>query len=186
MNFEYVAVFFTVVCIFLAGRNNIHTWWTGIVACIAYGYVFYGAKLYADALLQVFFIGTSILGWVLWSKRTDQTERPITSTDQGVIALITALAVLVTIGYSELLKAYTDAAAPLFDSAVLICSIIGQILLMRRNIQTWPVWILVNIISVPLYYSRELYLSAALYAVFLVHAIYAWHKWYGIYKKQTV
>lgn len=186
MNFEYVAVFFTVVCIFLAGRNNIHTWWTGIVACIAYGYVFYGAKLYADALLQVFFIGTSILGWIMWSKRKDSQELPITSTNSIVMGAITVLAVLVTIGYSEILIAYTDAAAPLFDSSVLVGSIIGQVLLMRRNIETWPAWILVNLVSVPLYFSRELYLSSALYAVFLVHACYAWYKWNGIYRNQTV
>lgn len=183
---EYVAVAFTVICIYLAGRNNIHTWWTGIVACIAYGLVFYDAKLYADMVLQGFFIGTGILGWVMWHRQDRTTEKPITMVSTPVMISVVVIGALVTFAYSEALRQMTDAAAPFWDSSILVSSIAGQILLMKRKLENWLVWIVVNAISVPLYMSRELYLSAALYSVFLVHAVYAFTKWHDAYRRQTV
>jgi nicotinamide mononucleotide transporter len=82
-----------------------------------------------------------------------------------------------TAAYGLMLKHYTDAFAPFVDSAVLMFSVIAQILLMGRRIENWPVWLLVNGISVPLYASRGLYLTAALYVGYLLNAVIAWRHW---------
>ena len=63
---EIAANLMTAICIFLAGRNNVHTWWTGIVACVLFGVLFYTSKLYADATLQIFFVVIGVLGWIGW------------------------------------------------------------------------------------------------------------------------
>jgi nicotinamide mononucleotide transporter len=63
------------------------------------------------------------------------------------------------------------------DSAVLVFSVIAQLLMMQRRIENWPVWLLVNTIAVPLYASRGLYLTAVLYAGFWVNAIVSWIGW---------
>lgn len=175
---EFWAVALTVLCIFLAGRDNILTWPVGIIAAGLYGLVFHDAKLYADVLLQAFFIGTGVYGWAAWSKRTEE-EKNLVVRHMRLTILIPALAasVFLTFAYSTLLKELTDAAAPFWDSAVLCFSILGQILLMRRYVEAWPVWIMVNVLAVPLFYSRELYMSAVLYGAFLLHAGYAWDVW---------
>ncbi len=82
-----------------------------------------------------------------------------------------------TAAYSLMLKHYTDAFAPFVDSTVLMFSIIAQVLLMGRRIETWPVWLLVNTISVPLYASRGLYPTAVLYAAYWINALVAWRHW---------
>ncbi len=51
------------VSIFLAGRNNIHSWWTGIVGCALFSVLFFESQLYADVALQLFFIVTCVIGW---------------------------------------------------------------------------------------------------------------------------
>jgi nicotinamide mononucleotide transporter len=56
-------------------------------------------------------------------------------------------------------------------------SVIAQVLLMGRRIENWPVWLLVNTISVPLYASRGLYLTAVLYAAYWINALVAWRHW---------
>lgn len=89
--FEALAVLFTVISIFLAGRNSVHTWWTGIIACTVYGYVFYDAKLYADVVLQGFFVITSIIGWQSWGAK----QLPISSASHTRVAVIGALAFVV-------------------------------------------------------------------------------------------
>lgn len=192
---EIAANVMTVVCIFLAGRNNVHTWWTGIVACVLFGVVFYDAKLYADLTLQLFFVGTGIIGWVGWAKKSyignDGThdmivdeKLPITSASREAMIWMIGTAVAVAIVYGFLLHTFTDAYAPWIDSIVLTFSVIAQLTLMKRNVQTWPLWVLVNILSVPLYFKRELYLTSGLYFIFLVHAVWAWKNWLNLRDEQ--
>jgi nicotinamide mononucleotide transporter len=184
---EWSANIMTAVCIFLAGRNSIHTWWTGIIGCILFGLLFFDAKLYADATLQVFFVATGIIGWVGWMKRKngeEVVELPVTFAAQKTMIRMFQIALVVAAGYGWLLYSFTDAFAPWIDSLVLTLSVVGQLLLMRRNVQTWPVWVVVNILSVPLYFSRELYLSAGLYTLFLLNAIWSWKTWYELENAQ--
>lgn len=180
---EISAILFTTICIFLAGRNNVHTWWTGIVGCVLYGLLFYESKLYADTLLQAFFVGTGVWGWVNWKKKV--AERPTTVMATDTFCLMIGGALIAAGCYGFLLHTFTDAYAPFWDSAVLALSVLAQFLLMYRKLQNWPVWVVVNIISVPLYFSKELYLSAGLYAIYLVHAIWAWRNWLNIIDGQS-
>lgn len=174
---EWAAVTTTAACIWLAGQNKVATWPMGIVAVLFYMVLFVDAKLYADALLQGFFVGTSIFGWYVWMTKKDKSEIPIRSVTPWMVAAMAVVGVAVSYGYSLALIRFTDSPAPMLDSMVLVFSVIGQLLLMLRYIQNWPTWILVNTVSVPLYFSRELYVTAIMYAVFWVHAWYAWYVW---------
>jgi nicotinamide mononucleotide transporter len=174
---EVSANLFTALCIFLAGRNNVHTWWTGIVGCVLFGWLFLLAKLYADVTLQVFFVITSLLGWWNWVKGPSGEELPVRRTRPARFALFFVLGLVVTAAYALLLHRFTDAYAPLPDSAVLAFSVLGQLLLMARRVESWWCWLLVNTSAVPLYLSRELYLTSALYVTFWVNAIVSLRHW---------
>jgi nicotinamide mononucleotide transporter len=175
---EWAANITTAVCIFLAGRNNVHTWWTGIVACIFFGIFFFDLKLYADVTLQGFFIVTGFIGWYYWLKKTSITKvTPITFARKDTIITMTLAAIVVAIGYGYLLHRFTDASIPFLDALVLTLSVIAQLLLMRRQVQTWPLWLLVNTISVPMYLYKEAYVTAAMYSLFWINAIVSWRHW---------
>lgn len=177
---EIAANLLTAICIFLAGRNNVHTWWTGIVACILFGILFYTTQLYADATLQIFFVVTGILGWVGWVKMGDREPLKIANADKTTLTASLIAAVFVALGYGAILHTYTNAYAPWIDSTVLAFSVVAQILLMSRKVETWPVWLLVNTLSVPLFWSRELYLTSILYAFFWVNALVSWKHWMNL------
>lgn len=161
----------------LAGRNNVHTWWTGIVGCILFGWLFFGQKLYADATLQFFFIATSAIGWFAWLRGDDGGPRPIRHTNVGHLVSFAAAAVVVALGYGWILHRFTDAWSPFWDSLVLTFSVLAQFLLMSRRIESWPGWILVNSISVPLFWARGLHLTSAIYAIFWVNAVVSFFHW---------
>jgi nicotinamide mononucleotide transporter len=163
--------------IVLAGRNSVHTWWTGIVGCLLYGWVFFVSKLYADVTLQVFFIVTSAIGWWAWLHGEGEKERPVTRTAPRPMAWIVVAGIVVALGYGLLLHRFTDAYAPIPDSVVLAFSVIGQLLLMARRLETWWCWLLVNTIAVPLYLSRGLALTAVLYAGFWLNAVISLRHW---------
>jgi nicotinamide mononucleotide transporter len=76
-----------------------------------------------------------------------------------------------------LLFRLTDASFPFTDSIVLVFSVLAQFLLMQRKLENWYCWILVDLIAVPLYTAKELYLTAAIYFVFLILAVWGLVNW---------
>lgn len=182
---EIAANITVALAIFLAGRNNINTWWIGIIGCILFGVLFYQSQLYADVTLQVFFVITSLIGWYSWAKGQSGDELPITRTHKGLL-LGSVIAALIIGGiYALILHRFTDAYAPGWDSLMLVMSVTAQILLMKRKLENWMFWLIVNTIAVPLFYSRGLQLTAILYAAYWIHAIFAFMKWRKEYEQQA-
>lgn len=163
--------------ILFAGRNSVHTWWTGIAGCLLFALVFYEARLYADVALQFFFVVTSVLGWRWWLKGSGDRPRPVTHAGWQLFAWVVPAGITAMMAYGAILYHFTDAYAPFVDSAVLVFSVIAQFLLMQRRIESWLFWLLVNTIAVPLYASRGLYLTAFLYAIYWVNALVALYAW---------
>ncbi len=87
------------------------------------------------------------------------------------------LAIAVAVVYGSLLYRFTDAFAPYIDSLVLTFSVLAQLLMMRRRIENWFAWLIVNSIAVPLYISRELYLTAFFYGIYWCNVLYGLSYW---------
>lgn len=175
---EIIANTVNLATIALATRNSIHTWWTGILGCVLFGWLFFTSQLYADVTLQVFFIITSALGWWHWlHHRGQRGPRPITRTAPAELAFTVPLGALAAFGYGWLLHRFTDAYAPFIDSAVLALSVAGQILLMRRKLETWVFWFVANTFAVFLFSSRELWVTAFFYTLFWINAPIGFLRW---------
>jgi len=174
---ELAANGFTAGAIVLAGRNSVHTWWSGIVGCALFALLFSQSRLYADVLLQAFFIASGAWGWWQWQRGAGGKPLPISRSSASSLLWTVPAGLAATAAYGALLHAFTNAYAPFLDSAVLVFSVIGQILMMRRRIENWAFWLLVNTVAAPLYFSRGLYLTAALYAGFWINAVASWLWW---------
>lgn len=182
---EIAANTVTTLSILLAGRNSVHTWWTGIVGSLLFAALFYSTQLYADVALQGFFLVTSAIGWWQWLHGNRGDELPVRHAGWRLLALAVPLGVAGTLGYGAILHYYTNAYAPFIDSAVLVFSIIAQIFLMQRRIESWLFWWLVNTIAVPLYASRGLHLTSVLYAAYWVNAMVSWFWWRRLFVAQA-
>jgi nicotinamide mononucleotide transporter len=165
------------VSIVLAGRNSVHTWWTGIAGSLLFAALFFGARLYADVTLQGFFVVTSIVGWLAWRAGEHGPELPIRSSRAADLAWRAALAAACAVGYGWLLHRFTDAYSPFVDSLVLGSSVLAQLLLMARRLETWAFWLFANTLSVPLFWSRGLQLTSLLYALFWLNALVSLVHW---------
>ncbi|MGZ8310507.1 MAG: nicotinamide riboside transporter PnuC, partial [Allosphingosinicella sp.] len=88
-----------------------------------------------------------------------------------------AAAVAAIAGWGALMHAFTDASYPLWDASVAILSIFAQILLARRYLENWLVWILVDLISIGLYAAKGLWLTTLLYVIFLALATLGFVQW---------
>ncbi len=174
---EFAANAMNTTSIVLAARNSVHLWWTGIIGSTLFGYVFYRSQLYADSSLQLFFVVTSVIGWKAWVRSKGQPALPVTSTSARQLMLMSAGAIPAVVAYGFLLHRWTDAYAPFVDAVVVGTSVVATFLLMYRRIETWPVWLIVNTVSVPLFWSRGLRITAVLYAIYWVNAWIGWRHW---------
>jgi nicotinamide mononucleotide transporter len=175
---EVAANAFNVASVLLAGRNSVHTWWTGIVASALFGVVFYSARLYADVALQSFFLAAAAAGWWAWLRGgAGGRELPVRRGTVRDAACLIGAGVVAAAACGWVLRRFSDAYAPFFDSLVLAFSVLGQVLLVRRRYEAWWCWLLVNTIAVPLYAARGLYLTAGLYLAFWVNAAFALAYW---------
>lgn len=182
---EIFANLFNLISVFLANRNSVHTWWIGIIGGVLYGAMFYEVKLYADVILQVFFILTNLYGWWAWLHGgAEREELPITRVAVRQLLLFAVLAITLTAGHGFLLYRLTDASFPFIDSTILVLSIIAQFLLMRRKLESWIFWIIVDVIAVPLYSAKGLYLTSAIYFLFLINAVWGLINWIKIWRSE--
>ncbi len=173
---EYSANAFFLSSVFLAARNHRHTWTLGIIGCVLFAILFYQVQLYADATLMLFYIGTSVIGWRQWQRGAVAAE--IQRTPWSLLGLFSLIAIIMLLGYGYLLYLTTDAFAPFADSAILTFSVLAQLLLMKRRIETWWFWLVVNTIAVPLYASRGLTLTAVVYAGYWLNTFYGLWRWH--------
>lgn len=135
-------------------------------------------QLYADVTLQLFFIATSITGWIHWLKGQGGDVLPVRRTQASHFFLLLLCAVVVAGGYG-FCSTPLPMPGPWLDSLILTFSVLAQFMLMGRRIENWYVWLAVNTLAVPLYMTRGLNLTAGLYFLFWInawHGLYQWRK----------
>jgi nicotinamide mononucleotide transporter len=164
-------------CVWLAARANIWNFPVGIANCAILGLVFLHQRLFADASLQVVFIVLGVRGFVAWRAGRHATETaPVFRSSPGEQRRLALAAAALTVVLWWVLG-WLKGSAPLVDALVTSLSLAAQWLLNRRLLETWPWWIAVDLVSIPLYFSRGLPLIAALYVVFLALCCQGYFRW---------
>ncbi len=178
--YELIGFVSGVICVYLVVKQNIWNWPVALVNAFFYIIVFYQARLYADMGLQVIYIILSIYGWYEWLHGgKDHGKLSVTRTRVSEGLLLTLIAVVSTLGVGYFLTAYTNADLPYWDALTTVVSLCAQFLMARKKLESWVLWISVDIIYIGMYYYKALYLTMVLYAIFLVLAAagyFAWRK----------
>ncbi len=166
-------------CVYLVARQHVLNWPLGLANNAFWALLFFHSKLYADATLQVIFFALGIYGWGVWSRRGPgrEPELKVRRTTAREWAWLGGAAVPATAVATVLLARFTDSPVPFWDSLVLTLSLVATYGQANKLLESWWVWILVDVISVPLYLSRGLYPTAALYGVFLLLCIKGLREW---------
>jgi len=145
---------------------------------VLYAFIFFEAKLYSDAILQVYFLLMQVYGvWNWLQGRADDGLVVVEtmSNEQRIIWGSITLGISAGIGF--VFATYTDAALPWIDAPIAAMSIVAQYLMSIRKIENWILWIAVDVIAVGIYPVRGLYLTTALYFIFLVTSVVGLIEW---------
>jgi nicotinamide mononucleotide transporter len=179
---ELIGTLFGLICVYYATKANILTWPTSIVNEIALFVLFFQVQLYADMFLQVYFFVLTIYGWYKWKSNT--ADVPVTSV--GSLKWIVVMMITGTIGMGFIisnihlwLPAYftLPAAYPFADSFVVVGSILATVLLAKKQVENWYLWIIVDIVSVVVYFLKGVYFLSLEYVIFLGLASFGLYRW---------
>jgi len=175
---EWVAAGLGVINVGLLVRRSIWNYPFALAMVTLYFFVFYEAKLYSDMLLQPFFFAINLFGWWNWLN----AKRATGEVQVGLLSLRARLlwaagTVAGSLAWGMAMHRFTDAAYPFIDAFVAGASISAQILLARRKLENWPVWILVDVVAIGLYWSRDLHYTAGLYCLLLILSIAGFIDW---------
>lgn len=177
---ELISFVLALLTVLLNIRQSHWAWLFSIVSSALYALVFFDSRLYGDMGLQLVFIGVSVWGWRQWLGGagaggglavTRLDGRGWLGAGAGWLAGFVLL--------SWFLKARTDTDVPYADGFLTAGSLLGQLLLSRKKLENWHVWIVVDVLYVGLYLYKHLTLTAILYAVFVLMALVGLRAWRG-------
>jgi nicotinamide mononucleotide transporter len=160
---------------------EIHWGWPlTVVASLLYAWLFYASKLYGEAGVNVFFALTALWGWWQWlrGRREDTGEYlQVARLDRSGLEIAAIAWLALWFVCSAALRGITDSDVVWADGFVTAGSVVGTVLLGRKFIENWPVWLVVNAASMPLFAYKGLNLTVALYALFFALAWWGWRGW---------
>lgn len=175
---EAVAVAFGLVSVYLSSREKVASWPTAIVNVAIFFFLFWKAKLYADAVLQLVYLALSVYGWYEWLfGGANRTALHVTRVTARQWAIATPLFLAFGLGLGWYLAHHTDSPVPYLDALLTSGSLVAQWMMTRKLLENWAIWIALDIVYVPTFIARGLPITAVQYAVFLVLALMGWFSW---------
>lgn len=180
---------FSVLCgiiqVLLSKNNKVSNYLFGILGIISGMYVLFGAKLYADIALNMYYLIMSIYGWWFWKTNKEAREQPITSCNKHEWTIVVSIVVGAFVILYFSLITLTDSDVPIWDAWVSCTAWAGMWLLARRKIENWILLNISNAFAIPLLIYKELYLFALLTTFLFTVAIFGYIKWAKIMKIET-
>ncbi|MBR4387473.1 MAG: nicotinamide mononucleotide transporter [Treponema sp.] len=179
-----------VICVIFCGMGRISNYLFGTVNTILYAYIAWRAKYYGDVMLNMlYYLPTNIIGWIAWKKNmnadTNEVYKKRMSLKMDLLLAIVSMAGV--FGYAYVLK-LLGGNLPLVDSMSTVFSIIAQILMIKRFMEQWVVWIIVDVVSVIMWIAALSTDGASvavllMWSVFLINAVIMFVKWFLESKK---
>lgn len=197
---EFFGVVSGVAAIILSALAHVWSWPIGIINVVLSFFLFLQVQLYPDMLLQVFFFVTNILGWWRWThprpgEEDRKNELKVSFLKPGQLILLIVLSTVGTLLLGTAAKNFhalfpsifsKPSASPYLDSFITVMSVITTFYMIQKKVESWIIWLLVDMIATYLYYVRDIKFYSAMYLAFCFIAAFGLWNWireYRSYKK---
>jgi nicotinamide mononucleotide transporter len=174
---EFIAAALAVAYLLLAIRQRLECWAAAFVSSVLYVWVLFAARLYMEAVLNGFYAAMAVYGYWQWQQGSGGSALPVSRWPlarhaAGVLGILCLSAIS-----SYFLGRFTPAAWPLMDSLVAWSSVFATFLVARKVYENWHWWLVIDSVSLCLYFSRHLYLTTLLFAAYLVLILVGMRQW---------
>jgi nicotinamide mononucleotide transporter len=172
---ECVAVFFSILYVILAAKESIWCWGAGAISVSLYIYICFFAKLYPETGLQVFYLFMAFYGYYHWDKKEQSLQ--ISEWSIGKYLFILVIGAILTFLMGFYFATYTNAKMPIVDSFTTVFSLFATYMVAKKILGNWLYWIVIDAVSVYLYFSRDLHLTSLLFMAYTIIAIFGYFSW---------
>jgi nicotinamide mononucleotide transporter len=185
---EVAGVFFSVLYLVLAIRESLWCWPSAFLSSVLTIVVMFGARLYSEAALNVFYAAMAVYGWYQWrygGAKSGRRDLPISVWPFAMHAMAIGASVALSAVIGWLMSRYTNAAYPFLDAFVTVSSVVTTYMVARKILENWIYWLVVDSLSMYLYWQRELYEYVGLFALYLVLVVIGLVRWHRDWRAQT-
>ncbi len=166
------------LCVWLVAHLNIWNWPVGIANNLFFLLLFFSAGLYADGGLQIVYIVLALYGWWAWLRGGNaRSELPASRTTGRQWAMLAVAGIVGVTAMTWFLSVHTDSTVPLADAVTTVLSLLATWGQTRKKVESWWLWILADLIYVPLYLYKDLTLTALLYVGFIALCVVGLVRW---------
>ncbi len=183
---ENLGVLTGMLYIILSVRQNIWCWIFGIISSGIYLVVFFNAKIYADMSLQLYYVVMGVYGWMHWARVDNNLQKeklPVLKLNIKSATILFGITTGLFFSIAWFLIQFTDSSIPWVDAFTTSLSFTATWMLARKIIEHWIIWVVVDAVSIGLYFYRGLYSSMLLFGVLTALAIYGYFEWKKEWKK---
>ncbi len=181
---EWIAAVAGAASVYLSARQNIWSWPTAIVNVSLYTFIFLRSGLFSDMGLQVVYLALSIYGWHQWLHGGALRAPLEVSRASTRVWLVSGIAAVVFwLALARYTSTLSGVSLPYLDAGLTTLSLVAQWMMTRKILENWILWIIADIVYVPMFIYKGLYVTGGLYAVFLVLAtsgFVQWRRSYGL------
>lgn len=179
---EVVAVFLAIAYVWLAAHENIWCWPAGFISTSLFAFVYWDVTLIFQMLLNLYYMGMAIWGFITWRKQGND-EIKISKMSirlHLVIVLIGTAICAITYWLAIFWLSYN---LVLLDIGVTVFSLLTTLLTVRKYIESWYYWSVINLASIFLVWPSSLYLTAFLMVIYIgiaIKGLLNWQKDYNL------
>jgi nicotinamide mononucleotide transporter len=172
------------LCVWLTVKESAWNFPISLINVAAFCVLYFNSRLLADASLQIVYFVLTIMGWYLWLKGGERhTKLRISRSTHAELATITACVIALTFVLWQVLHAL-GGSATFLDAFTTALSLAAQWLLNYKRLENWIFWIIADLVYIPLYFYKALYLTSLLYFIFLIMATIGLLQWHATWRKQ--
>ena len=172
---ETIAVVLSVFYVILATKQNIWCWPAAGISTSLYIYICYSAQLYAETGLQIFYLLMAFYGYFHWNKNDGKIE--ISQWTIGKHLLLILIGAIITFLMGFYFATFTSSKMPIADSFTTVFSIIATYMVTKKVLSNWLYWIVIDSVSIYLYFSRDLHLTSILFITYTIVAVIGYFAW---------
>jgi len=180
---ETAAVLFSIIYVVLAAKQKIWCWPFAAISVILYIYIYFSVQLYAETGLQIFYLFMAFYGYYNWNQKKQTLQISEWSINKHFVVLI--LGAILTFLMGFYFTTYTNAKMPIVDSFTTVFSIVATYMVTKKILGNWLYWIVIDTVSIYLFYSRGLHLTSLLFITYTIIAIFGYFNWLKMRQKDA-
>ena len=181
---EILAVVFGIAYILLAAKESLWTWLFAFLSTIIYTLLFWEGALVSSSLLNFYYMGMAVYGFILWrsgGEKGEELEVSQWSLQKNMFMIISGLLIATTLGY--LSDTYADAKFAYLDTFVMVFSVLATWMLAHKVLENWLYWMVVDSVAIVLYWQSGYLATIVLFALYIILAFYGYSSWRKVFNE---